>query len=85
MEFPIESDSALVGCTIREIELIGDGGNVVVAIRRAGGEVIRNPKMDDVINAADRLIVLSHREDLPAVSKRAEQKSDAMVYRGAKH
>ncbi|MCO8124331.1 potassium channel protein [Stieleria sp. TO1_6] len=85
MQIPIGDQSALVGSTIREIELTGDGGHVVVAIKRAGGHVQRNPKMDDVIGAGDQLIVLSHKEDLPSVSRRAAQSAETMVYRGTRH
>ncbi|PAY21367.1 potassium channel protein [Rhodopirellula sp. SM50] len=85
MEIPIGAQSALVGCTIKDIELTGDGGNVVVAINCAQGEVVRNPKMEDVVNAGDRLIVLSHKEDLPAVTRRAAQKSEQMSYRGTRY
>lgn len=84
-EIPIESGSVLVGSSIRDVELIGDGGNVVVAIRRQDGQVIRNPKMNDTVDVEDRLIVLSHKEDLPVVSKRAGQQTDQMVYRGTKY
>jgi voltage-gated potassium channel len=85
IEIPIGEQSVLVGSTIKDIELTGDGGNVVVAINRAQGEVVRNPKMEDVVGAGDKLIVLSHREDLPAVTRRAAQKSDQMVYRGTRY
>jgi voltage-gated potassium channel len=85
LEIPIGEQSVLVGSTIKDIELTGDGGNVVVAINRARGEVVRNPKMEDVVGAGDRLIVLSHNEDLPAVSRRAAQQSDQMVYRGTRY
>ncbi|MCA9136860.1 MAG: potassium channel protein [Planctomycetales bacterium] len=84
-EIPIGAQSALVGCTIKDIELTGDGGNVVVAINRSEGEVVRNPKMDDVVGANDRLIVLSHKEDLPAVTRRAAQKSEQRMYRGTRY
>ncbi|WP_161604472.1 potassium channel family protein [Roseiconus nitratireducens] len=85
IEIPIRADSVLVGGTIRDIELTGDGGNVVVAVKRESGEVVRNPKMDDVIQANDKLIVLAHKEDLPTVTRRASQKSEQMIYRGAKY
>ncbi|MEM6474034.1 MAG: TrkA C-terminal domain-containing protein, partial [Planctomycetota bacterium] len=85
IEIPIASDSALVGSSIRDIELIGDGGNVVVAIRHDSGEVRRNPKMNETVSAGDHLIVLSHSEDLPSVTKRASQKAEQMIYRGTKH
>lgn len=84
-EFPINEGSALVGSTIRDVELIGDGGNVVVALCRPDKSVVRNPKMNDIINAGDRLVILSHEEDLPEVSKRAAQPAEKMVYRGTKY
>ena len=85
IEIPVPADSELVGTTIRDVELTGDGGNVVVAVKRSDGHVIRNPKMQDSIAAEDTLIVLSHKEDLPAVSRRAAQPAEQMYYRGARY
>ncbi|WP_103296759.1 potassium channel family protein [Rhodopirellula sp. MGV] len=85
IEIPIKDNSVLVGATIKEIELTGDGGTVVVALCRVNGEVLRNPKQPDVVAAGDRLIVLSHKEDLPAVTRKAAQQSGTMVYRGTKY
>ena len=85
LEIPIEENSALAGSTIREVELTGDGGHVVVAIKRSSGDVIRNPKMDETVQANDKLIVLSHKEDLPTVSKRAAQPAEQRMYRGVRY
>lgn len=85
LEIPINAKSALAGATIKDIELTGDGGNVVVALCRDHGEVLRNPKHSDVVSAGDRLIILSHKEDLPAVTRKAAQESGTMVYRGTKY
>lgn len=58
-----------VGRLIREIETSGDGGNVVVALKRCCGQINRNPKMDERVQADDTLFVLSHREDLAPLRK----------------
>ncbi|MCC9599207.1 potassium channel protein [Stieleria sp. JC731] len=85
LEIPIKENSALAGASIKEIELTGDGGNVVVALCRINGDVLRNPKHTDQVHAGDRLIVLSHKEDLPAVTRKASQQGGTMVYRGTKY
>ena len=85
LEIPIVENSSLAGSSIREVELTGDGGHVVVAIKRMSGEVIRNPKMDESVQANDKLIVLSHKEDLPSVSKRASQPVEQRMYRGVRY
>lgn len=85
LEIPIEENSSLAGSSIREVELTGDGGHVVVALKRSDGEVIRNPKMDESVHANDKLIVLSHKEDLPSISKRAAQPVEQRMYRGVRY
>ncbi|WP_436715631.1 potassium channel protein [Roseiconus lacunae] len=64
IEIPIDGNSPFLKLSVREIESSGDGGNVIVAIRCADGEIVRNPSADRRILSGDHLIVLSHREDL---------------------
>ena len=84
-ELVVEPNCELNGATIREIELTGDGGTVVVAIKRPNGQVLRNPKHTDTIATGDILVVLSHHEDMPEVSRRATRQQEAMVYRGTRY
>ncbi len=81
-EIPIPDGSDLVGCAVRDVELTGEGGVVVVALHRRSGEVLRNPPMDERIETGDVMIILSHKEELPAVSRRAAAPADRLVDRG---
>jgi voltage-gated potassium channel len=79
VEMAIGADSELAGAQIRDVELTGDGGNVVVAIKHPDGQVTRNPKNNDRVQAGDHLIVLSHKEDLVEVSRRAHESADEIT------
>ncbi|PAY16200.1 potassium channel protein [Rhodopirellula sp. SM50] len=68
VELDIHEESIFVGATIHDLETSGDGATVVVAVKRAGGEVIKNPKMCDEIRGKDKLVMLSHKEDWSQVS-----------------
>ncbi|WP_220498410.1 potassium channel family protein [Rhodopirellula sp. JC639] len=64
VEIEIHQESIFVGATIHDLETSGDGATVVVAVKRANGEVIKNPRMCDEIHGNDKLVMLSHQEDL---------------------
>lgn len=83
IEFPISADSPLVGSRIQDLEISGVGGFVIVALRKLGGEIHRNPPPNTVISADETLIVLGHKEDMPQLLKKAGPKSE-LSYRGVK-
>ena len=68
VEIEIHEESIFVGATIHDLETSGDGATVVVAVKRADGEVIKNPKMCDEIRGNDKLVMLSHKEDIAPLS-----------------
>jgi voltage-gated potassium channel len=45
-QFQVTGSSSVIRKTVTELENSGDGGFVVVAVRRAGGSLVRNPKRD---------------------------------------
>ncbi len=68
-ELVISPQSSFVGKTVRELEIRGKGAFIIVALRRAYGELITNPNPSLMLNAEDVLIVLGHQEDLPQFAR----------------
>lgn len=54
----IESSSPFVGKSLKDVQLRRDLGVIVLAIRRASGEMHFNPPADAVIHAGETLIVM---------------------------
>lgn len=69
-ELRIPDPSALVGKTVREIEVRGKGAFIVVAIRLATGQTIVRPSPSQILQGNDVLIVLGHQIDIPQFAKR---------------
>ncbi|MEL6230892.1 MAG: NAD-binding protein [Cyanobacteria bacterium J06627_3] len=82
-ELPVESQSGLVGATIRDIETQGHGTFIIVALRRQSGEMLIHPKQDTFLISGDALILMGHQGDLPSVIKRQLVKPE-LRYRGAR-
>lgn len=61
------SRSIVLGRTLRDLELPGDRVSVVVEVRRGDAELL--PAPDLVVEPGDRLGVLAHRSDFPAMRK----------------
>ncbi|MGC8863795.1 MAG: potassium channel family protein [Armatimonadota bacterium] len=68
-ELSIESGSCLVGQTIAGSGLRKVAGVMVVAIKRASGDIVPNPPADEVIADGDVLIVLGVPDQLPKAEK----------------
>ncbi|NEQ50774.1 MAG: potassium channel protein [Leptolyngbya sp. SIO3F4] len=82
-ELPVESQSNLVGATIRDIETQGHGTFIIVALRRQSGEILIHPSQDTFLAPGDALILMGHQGDLPSMIKRQLVKPKlAGVYRG---
>jgi voltage-gated potassium channel len=80
-EFPIPAHSSLDGKNLNEVETIGQGAFLIVGIKQADGTMVHNVEKSHVIRAGDRLIILGHRQDIPAFA--ARHLSTAVVnYRG---
>lgn len=63
-EVKVSEGSILAGETLGDAELRRRAGAIIVAIKRATGEMVFNPKPADMIHAGDTLIALGEREDL---------------------
>ena len=60
----IAAASRLVGSTLRDSRLRQDRGIIIVAIKKASGQMVFNPPADAVMEAGDTLIILGRREEL---------------------
>ncbi len=58
----ISAGSLLAGKNLLDTGLRPKTGVTVVAIQRADGSVVLNPRWDDLLNAGDSVIMLGHRE-----------------------
>jgi voltage-gated potassium channel len=60
----VAESSAVVGKTIKEMQLGRDFGVIVMAIRKLDGEMIFNPTADTAVATGDHLIVMGKQEKL---------------------
>jgi voltage-gated potassium channel len=82
-ELRISASSPLNGHRVADIEIQGNRGFLIVAVRQSDGQVILNPPGDAPLQAGDVVIVLGHHDDLPQLAKRYVL-SKEMIYRGAR-
>lgn len=82
-EFAIPDGSNLVGLTLSVLESKGSSAFLIVSIVRADGSVIRQPKLNTVLEGGDVLITLCHQDEHPEFTRLFEVKRK-MQYRGAK-
>ena len=78
-----EVSEALIGHTVGDVERCGAGGFMVVAVRRVGGTILRNPDQSCVLAEQDRILLLGHRENLPDLERAFKVHSTPLRYRGA--
>jgi voltage-gated potassium channel len=83
-EVPVLEGMAVVDMTVRDVEDHGQGGFILVAIKRADGTFIRNPDANETLLAGDRLLILGHQEELPQLIKQATKKAPSLTYRGVR-
>ncbi len=78
--YRITADNPLCDLTLRELgELRGIYRFVVTAIGRDGKTII--PRGDDTIQDGDRIFIVAHQNDLPAIQYMLEQKEEKRVRR----
>lgn len=88
-QFEVDGGSSLIGRTVGELESSGDGGFLVVAIRRAGGVLVRNPEKGFRFSEEDSVLFMGHEEDIPnlreafAIANLRPAVKRAVTYRGA--
>ncbi len=82
-ELPVTKGSPLDGQTVGDIELGGNQGFLIVAVRQLAGNVLVDPAATQTLAAGDAVIVLGHQGDLPQLAKQYTTKQE-VYYRGAK-
>ncbi len=82
-ELPVTNGSPLDGQSVGDIELGGNQGFLIVAVRKREGRVIVDPDIAEQLADGDAVIVLGHQGDLPQLAKRYTTKTE-VYYRGAK-
>jgi voltage-gated potassium channel len=82
-EMTVLPGTVLEGSPISSIEVGGNHGFLIVAVRSASGEVLINPPDDHVLRGGDVVIVLGHHDDMPTLTSRYSLKRAKMMYRGA--
>jgi voltage-gated potassium channel len=63
-ETRIAENSRLAGRTIQESRIRPDVGVIVVAVKKASGEMVFNPSFDTRMDVGDILITMGHREQV---------------------
>ncbi|MEB3288579.1 MAG: NAD-binding protein [Leptolyngbya sp.] len=82
-EIVIEANSSLVGGTVGDIEVKGQGTFIIVALRRSEGDVIIHPHRNTYLNQGDSVILMGHQGDMPSFAQQNALKRE-MRYRGAR-
>jgi voltage-gated potassium channel len=80
-EIEIKPGTPLVGHTVGDVEITGSGGLVIVAVKKADGMLVRDPRPDLRLSSGDVFILLGHANALPQLTRRAAARV-ATAYRG---
>ena len=83
-EFVVPDASPLVGRTVGDVEIGGNHGFLIVAVRHVDGRVIVNPPDHTPIAEGHAVIVVGHTNDLPRLKARYEL-SRERTYRGVSY
>ena len=59
--------------SLRQMQIRRDTGVIVLAIRRAGGEMVFNPPAEAVIQGGDHLVVMGEQENLRKLEERVAE------------
>jgi voltage-gated potassium channel len=68
-ETRVEASSSLIGLPLKDSGLRRDLDLIVVAIKRADGQMLYNPAPETMIQAGDTLVLLGMRQNLDALEK----------------
>ncbi|KAA0135416.1 potassium channel protein [Gimesia chilikensis] len=82
-ELQVTAGSAFVNKTLEKIEVRSERGYLVVAIRRANGDVEKDLTPDTTLLEGDTVIVLVHDTDVPRMTEKFASKGIKIRYRGA--
>lgn len=82
-QFEVTSESRVIGLSVGQVESSGRGGFMVVAVKRIGGSLVKNPPKDFVFAEEDRVLLMGHKEDLPDLTQRFAVQVMRLTLRGA--
>lgn len=83
-ELIVPDDSRLAGSAVSEIEIGGNHGFLIVALRNAAGGVTVNPPDETAIREGDTVVVIGHTHDLPQLKARYALRRE-WTYRGVRY
>jgi voltage-gated potassium channel len=83
-ELMVSPNSSLVGGQICDVEVRSNRAFLVIALRRANGNLVTQPPPNTPIEAGDTILVMGHRGDIPAIAEDFSPKRK-MRYRGTRH
>lgn len=81
-EFVVGPDSALLNKPIKNIEVRGNHGFLIVGIRHPDGSLSVNVGLETKLTEGDVVIVLGHKSDIPQLAARFLSKENKITYRG---
>ncbi len=82
-EMQVDIGSPLDGHQTGDIELKGNQSFLIVAVRRANGEIVVDPPPDCGLVGGDSVILLGHAGELPQLTRRYAA-TEEIMYRGSK-
>lgn len=83
-EFVVPEASPLVGRTVDDIEIGGNHGFLIVALRHHDGRTIVNPPGHSPVVDGHTVIVVGHESDLPKLKEQYELRRER-TYRGVRY
>lgn len=81
-ELEVGENSSLLNKTLSDIEVRSNHGFLIVAVRRADGQMLLNPPADTTLSVHDVVIVLGHKDDTAQLAARFSATSSTITYRG---
>jgi voltage-gated potassium channel len=70
-QITIGRDSPFIDCALKDTGIRSDHGVIVIAIKRAHGEMIFNPSAETVIEEDDALVAIGSHNSLETLSHKA--------------
>ncbi|MCA9128238.1 MAG: potassium channel protein [Planctomycetales bacterium] len=75
-ELEVQPGSPLIGGTIADLKIHGTTPFLIVALRKAAGEVLLNPNRSMSLGLGDCVVILAHDEDIPRLCDRYALQSE---------
>jgi len=75
-ELEIQTDSSLIGGTIGDLKIRGKTPFLIVAVRKAQGQVQLNPSGKEQLGQGDCVVILAHEVDIPQLCTRYALQSE---------